>query len=52
MSSPPHNTPDPSEPSSHTEMSVADVEAIGSQCQMPYCRQLDFLPFKCESCKG
>lgn len=33
-------------------MSVGDVEAIGSHCQMPFCRQLDFLPFRCESCKG
>ncbi|KAH9824450.1 AN1-like zinc finger protein [Teratosphaeria destructans] len=33
-------------------MSTADVEAIGSHCQMPFCHQLDFLPFKCESCKG
>ncbi|KAK3116730.1 hypothetical protein LTR53_002563 [Teratosphaeriaceae sp. CCFEE 6253] len=32
--------------------SMGDVEAIGSQCQMPFCRQLDFLPFRCESCKG
>ncbi|KAF2195961.1 hypothetical protein GQ43DRAFT_485312 [Delitschia confertaspora ATCC 74209] len=27
-----------------------DVEGIGAHCQ--YCRQLDFLPFKCESCRG
>lgn len=33
-------------------MSVGDVEAIGAHCQMTFCRQLDFLPFKCESCKG
>lgn len=33
-------------------MSVGEVEAIGAQCQMTFCRQLDFLPFKCESCKG
>ena len=49
-------TPDPAEsadPSaSYTKMSVGDVEAIGSHCQMPFCHQLDFLPFKCESCKG
>ncbi|KAK4967869.1 hypothetical protein LTR42_010197 [Elasticomyces elasticus] len=32
--------------------SLGDVEAIGSHCQMPFCRQLDFLPFRCESCKG
>ena len=44
-------TQDPPE-ESFTKMSVGDVEAIGAHCQMPFCRQLDFLPFKCESCKG
>jgi hypothetical protein len=33
-------------------MATADVEAIGAHCQMSFCHQLDFLPFKCESCKG
>ncbi|KAG9598531.1 AN1 zinc finger protein, partial [Aureobasidium melanogenum] len=33
-------------------MATADVEAIGAHCQMAFCHQLDFLPFKCESCKG
>ncbi|KAI6911039.1 AN1 zinc finger protein [Hortaea werneckii] len=33
-------------------MATADVEAIGAHCQHPYCHQLDFLPFKCDSCKG
>ncbi|KAI9710311.1 MAG: hypothetical protein M1820_002806 [Bogoriella megaspora] len=33
-------------------MSAADVDAIGAHCEMPFCRQLDFLPFRCESCKG
>jgi len=28
----------------------ADLEAIGRHCQFPYCHQLDFLPFRCESC--
>jgi AN1-type zinc finger protein 1 len=37
---------------SYTAMSIGDVEAIGTQCQMEYCRQLDFLPFRCESCRG
>ncbi|EME44033.1 hypothetical protein DOTSEDRAFT_71736 [Dothistroma septosporum NZE10] len=37
---------------SFSKMSVGDVEAIGAHCQMPFCRQLDFLPFKCESCQG
>ncbi|KAK5107995.1 hypothetical protein LTR62_008889 [Meristemomyces frigidus] len=34
------------------QLSQDDVDAIGARCQMLYCRQLDFLPFKCESCKG
>ena len=29
-----------------------DLEAIGAHCQYTYCHQLDFLPFRCESCKG
>ncbi|KAK5138199.1 hypothetical protein LTR08_004894 [Meristemomyces frigidus] len=37
---------------SSTTMATADVEAIGAHCQMSFCHQLDFLPFKCESCKG
>ncbi|MCJ1354428.1 MAG: hypothetical protein MMC33_004416 [Icmadophila ericetorum] len=28
-----------------------DVEAIGAHCHYEYCNQLDFLPFRCESCK-
>jgi AN1-type zinc finger protein 1 len=44
-------TPEPPE-ESYSKMSVGDVEAVGSQCQEPFCRQLDFLPFKCESCQG
>ncbi|KAI9662955.1 MAG: hypothetical protein M1821_008002 [Bathelium mastoideum] len=35
-----------------TKMAAADVDAIGAHCEMPFCRQLDFLPFRCESCKG
>lgn len=27
-----------------------DVEAIGAHCTYEYCHQLDFLPFKCQSC--
>jgi len=30
----------------------ADVAAIGSHCDIDTCKQLDFLPFLCESCKG
>ena len=37
---------------SYRKMEVGDVEAIGAHCQMPFCRQLDLLPFRCESCKG
>ncbi|GAB7354310.1 hypothetical protein MBLNU459_g4829t1 [Dothideomycetes sp. NU459] len=51
MSSP--RIPDPPEDNtSYSSMSVGDVDAIGAHCQMPFCHQLDFLPFKCESCKG
>ncbi|KAI9678489.1 MAG: hypothetical protein M1829_002087 [Trizodia sp. TS-e1964] len=32
--------------------SMSDVEAIGAHCQYSYCNQLDFLPFRCSSCKG
>ncbi|KAI9799372.1 MAG: hypothetical protein M1833_004072 [Piccolia ochrophora] len=39
-------------PQSYTSMETADMESIGAHCQMPFCRQLDFLPFRCESCKG
>lgn len=47
------NTPSNTGPDeSFSKMSTGDVEAIGAHCQMPFCRQLDLLPFKCESCKG
>lgn len=47
------STPDPTkQDSSFSTMSHAEVEAIGAHCQAAFCRQLDFLPFKCESCKG
>lgn len=39
-------------PESYVEMSKGDVEAIGAHCQLEYCHVLDFLPFKCQSCKG
>ncbi|KAL2392276.1 hypothetical protein ABEF95_002078 [Exophiala dermatitidis] len=48
-------TPPPSE-QSYTAMRHngddydRDVEAIGSHCEFPYCHQLDFLPFRCDSC--
>lgn len=41
----------PSEPASYTAMDK-DVEAIGAHCQYSYCNQLDFLPFRCQSCRG
>lgn len=46
-------TPEPSQQDeSYSKMETGDVEAIGAHCQMPFCRQLDLLPFRCESCKG
>lgn len=44
--------PDLHTDSSFTKMSVADVDSIGAHCQMSFCHQLDFLPFRCESCRG
>ena len=35
---------------SYTMLETQDVEAIGAHCQMPFCHQLDFLPFRCDSC--
>ncbi len=53
-------SPDPNTPSNETSyitMSTAAVETrgtdaslIGTHCQYAYCNQLDFLPFKCQSC--
>ncbi|KFY13210.1 hypothetical protein V492_03434 [Pseudogymnoascus sp. VKM F-4246] len=37
---------------SYTTMDTSDPTLIGSHCQDPYCNQLDFLPFRCESCFG
>ncbi|SMQ51189.1 unnamed protein product [Zymoseptoria tritici ST99CH_1A5] len=45
-------TPDLTSDDSSRRMDTGDVEAIGAHCQMDYCRTLDFLPFRCESCKG
>lgn len=44
--------PSREESTSFTAMSTADVDAIGAHCQAAFCHQLDFLPFRCESCKG
>lgn len=45
-------TSTPPEDSSYTKMDSADLESIGAHCQFPYCHQLDFLPFRCDSCKS
>jgi hypothetical protein len=29
-----------------------ELPDIGKQCNEPSCRQLDFLPLKCEVCRG
>ncbi|KAI9729747.1 MAG: hypothetical protein M1834_006698 [Cirrosporium novae-zelandiae] len=38
---------------SYTAMAVGDrdLEELGAHCQAEFCGQLDFLPFKCLSCK-
>lgn len=43
-------TPPPNE--SFTQMANEDLESIGRHCQFEYCGQLDFLPFRCESCRS
>ena len=48
-STPPNSVPPNAQ--SFTDMK-GDVESIGAHCQMPYCHVLDFLPFRCESCRG
>jgi len=43
----------PSETETFTQMDLdRDLESIGRHCQMDYCHQLDFLPFRCDSCHG
>ncbi|KAJ6116674.1 hypothetical protein N7512_006399 [Penicillium capsulatum] len=37
---------------SFTQMADEDLESIGRHCQFEYCGQLDFLPFRCESCRS
>lgn len=37
---------------SYSEIKERDVDAIGKHCDVKSCHQLDFLPFKCESCLG
>ncbi|KAF7522588.1 hypothetical protein PCG10_007307 [Penicillium crustosum] len=41
---------DPNE--TFTQMADTDLESIGRHCQYEYCGQLDFLPFRCESCRS
>lgn len=44
--------------SSHTDemtftaLEENDPSLLGEHCQYTYCNQLDFLPFRCESCRG
>ncbi|GIK07868.1 hypothetical protein Aspvir_003537 [Aspergillus viridinutans] len=45
-------TPSPNAQESFTQMADKDLESIGRHCQFEYCHQLDFLPFRCESCRG
>ncbi|RMJ22209.1 Zinc finger protein [Aspergillus sp. HF37] len=46
-------TADPSQPHKSVQpMADRDLESIGRHCQFEFCRQLDFLPFRCESCRG
>ena len=51
-----NSTPQPTESTATTytpmATTTADIDAIGAHCQMPFCHQLDFLPFRCESCRG
>jgi AN1-type zinc finger protein 1 len=52
MSSPnPFRDPNPTH-ESFTQVADYDIEAIGRNCQYEFCRQLDFLPFRCDSCRG
>ncbi|KAL2177690.1 zinc finger-like protein [Thermothelomyces heterothallicus CBS 202.75] len=49
--------PNKSDETSYVQMSAAAVDSrstdaslVGSHCQYSYCNQLDFLPFRCQSC--
>ncbi|RAH82919.1 hypothetical protein BO86DRAFT_310647 [Aspergillus japonicus CBS 114.51] len=33
-------------------MPETDLDSIGHHCDLAYCHQLDFLPFRCASCRG
>ncbi|PQE30512.1 hypothetical protein CJF32_00010880 [Rutstroemia sp. NJR-2017a WRK4] len=43
---------EPTEEVSFSTMDEKDPTLIGVHCQYEYCNQLDFLPFRCESCRG
>ena len=53
MASPSSAPGGPTEPQSFTTMERTDkdLDSIGAHCHYTYCNQLDFLPFRCESCK-
>ncbi|KAG9242559.1 hypothetical protein BJ878DRAFT_514846 [Calycina marina] len=46
----PKNSPPTEE--SYVKIVEKDPTLLGSHCQYTYCNQLDFLPFRCESCRG
>ena len=39
-------------PQTFTHLPEEDLESIGRHCQYEFCGQLDFLPFRCESCRS
>ncbi|RFU29047.1 hypothetical protein B7463_g7291, partial [Scytalidium lignicola] len=43
---------DTTDDTSYTTMDEKDPTLIGKHCQFEYCNQLDFLPFRCQSCRG
>lgn len=45
-------TQDSDQAATFTTMDQKDATLIGVHCQDAYCNQLDFLPFRCESCRG
>lgn len=47
-----NKTPSPKSSTTFSQtMADEDLESIGRHCQLEYCGQLDFLPFKCGSCQ-
>lgn len=42
----------PASQDTFTQMADNDLESLGRHCQFEYCGQLDFLPFRCESCRS